>query len=351
MTPRAIAILLLVVACGEPKPVVRECASTAARALVEGGPSASLLDAEADELAAIVRLAFDAQPTAVYCTGTVVADGIIVTAAHCLDGSSENVAIYARGVSVTVVIDKVLAHPQRDLALLFYDSPDELNGIVPIPSVTKREAWAQGARVQIAGYGDASGAPRTTVNFAVEELIEVSDGTLAVSGFGFSGACQGDSGGPLLTRTEDGYVRVAGVLEGGHDSCRDRDLYVRVDSALEWFEANAPITTELGGAQGCGRIDLHGRCYGNVSVYCEKGRLVAERCEAGNACGWRAGDDGYRCVTPREDRCQGVDDLGACADGVAVRCQAGRLVESYCELCGGECVRSPKTGRTTCYEP
>lgn len=327
------------------------CIDQVASALVEGANSAALLNAGNDELTAIVRLGIPdgSQMTPTYCTGTVIGDGVILTAGHCLTTSPIQIDVLTGDVSSTVTVDNLVLHPNRDLALVRYVTPTEWNDVVPpIPTLTMPAVWTVGTPVQIAGYGDTPPFPRTTANFAVEELIDVSEDTVAVSSFGFSGACGGDSGGPLLTRTEDGLVRVAAVLTGGHVSCRAQDLYLRLDAVLDWLEGNGAIPS--GPVTGvCGRITTSGRCYGDLAIYCQANHLIADVCSSGEACGWSSPASGYRCVAPEDDSCKGIDDLGSCENEVASYCAEGKLQKSECGLCGGSCVRSPKTGRTTCF--
>jgi hypothetical protein len=78
--------------------------------------------------------------------------------------------------------------------------------------------------------------------------------------------------------------------------------------------------------------------------------LVAEPCGDAARCGWDDRELGFRCVARYEDPCLGIDSAGACRDGVAARCDGGKLALHSCG-CGMECRIDGKTGGPVCDVP
>lgn len=343
----AFALGFFAVGCESAQAGEPACLAKVAQGLVSGTQTGALVNLDASELTGVMRLELvDRDASSRYCTGTLIGARTVLTAAHCATPSTTTVSIVSGDLSARVEVETVDLHPSLDLALLVLEEAEELAQITPIP-LASQLAWSPRALVQLAGYGDLADAPRTSLTLAVEEVVEVDADSMTVSSFGFSGACQGDSGGPLLTRAQDGRTRVAAVLSGGDDDCHGQDRYVRLDAADTWLAERAPSAEAA--ALSCDHINAEGHCYGGLAVYCDDGALRALACSDSEVCGWSAAAHGYRCVAAGSAACGGVDEWGDCEQAVARRCDHGTLVTSTCDLCGGECVRSPKTGHATCY--
>lgn len=169
------------------------------------------------------------------CSATLIADGVLVTAAHCFQGSPRRAvaAFFPDGVTeVDYDAAAYAIHPQFDIDVLaradvaLVALTASVAGVTPMPLARARPR----ARTQatIVGYGrdqnGSSGAkemgtvrlkacPRTF------PLAGIERGQLAGSlcwrpkkrG---QDTCQGDSGGPLVVRGA-----VAGVTSGGYPAC------------------------------------------------------------------------------------------------------------------------------------
>ncbi len=345
----ATAIAVFALACGEEDAV---CPGSTSEALQGSASTAALLVADNDALAAVVGLVL-ASPDAAeirYCTGTLVAPGAIVTAGHCVPSELGQGELLVRGARVGFLPSGAEVHPTLDVAVVFVDADGvpELDGISPIPIGLEEPPWV-GELVQLAGYGDTPETQALVANFAVEQVVAVTDRTLEVSGMGFSGACAGDSGGPILSRKLDGAVRVTALLSFGHTSCRASDGYQRLDSAAEWLEETLGEVPSEGGSYACGPLTTEGYCQGNSAIYCDEGTAVSERCPEESPCGWSNAHGGFRCIPAEDDPCRSVDGFGECYGTLSLRCRHGEVVVTECARCGGECVRSPRNGVVTCF--
>lgn len=313
--------LLRVVAACQPK-IVPCPAPSVAQAIVAGASDERFLGLDDAGRAAIVLFEGTLEGEPARCSGVLVGDGWIATAAHCeplLDATTER-----------------RRHPTLDLMLV----RERSLGAGALP-------WADtlpelGALVEQAGFGGGRQPSAPSLLFNVAQVTRVTADTITVEGIGESGACGGDSGGPLLARLASGGVGVLGWLANGSQSCTGSDRYVSAAVADAWLRANVgPPSDEAR----CGAIDASGRCYGERAVYCRDGLAVSEACAT---CGFDVATGGYRCVTT--DPCGGVSDLGECRGDDATWCEGGVLVSTACASCGSKCLRSNATGAVVCAQ-
>ena len=133
--------------------------------------------------------------------------------------------------------------------------------------------------------------------FAIEEVSRIEQQFVVVDGRGITGACVGDSGGPLLARTDDGSVRVVGVLDDGARGCTGEDFYTRTDVLATWNEFSSRVPSPPVAPIICEGVDGEGICVRGRAFWCEHGNVRVQDCGAGgNVCGWDVATSGFRCM-------------------------------------------------------
>lgn len=189
-----------------------------------------------------------------WCTGSVLSSKLILTAAHCVQGTDPaNIQINFSGQTVkmqdqlnpatrivdvatkfkTIAVKGIEIHPaydgsgHHDLALMSLESEAPVTA-VPVTLLTEpflnraaNETIFEGQtrKVLLLGYGlinedtseDTDVLRSTVVNASFEKNLVVTDQTQG------SGGCNGDSGGPAFTEIDGAFYQV-GVTHGPHGS-------------------------------------------------------------------------------------------------------------------------------------
>lgn len=216
------------------------------------------------ELDAVVALETEG---ALFCSGTVVAPRVVLTATHCLaqvgSGAAIDVVVGADVASPVARIEVARARRHPDWR---FDSLSDDIAVValaddaPVPALAMSTraltAADEGTEVVLAGYGltsidggDDSGVRRrgrAPITGVRASQISINGGTGAPS------ACAGDSGGPSLL-DEGGELRVAGVHSRASCSSltQDERVDVHVADFIDPFIAEHPAAG--GGCSGSPR--------------------------------------------------------------------------------------------------
>jgi secreted trypsin-like serine protease len=164
--------------------------------------------------------------TAGFCTGVVLSDRIVLTAAHCVSRTGDTKLHWrgADGAPVVVDVDRVATHPEyrpaapqtreRSVDLAVVRAAKPLPSRFSFATLSTRASLSLGERVRIGGYGVArEGDGGTSGVFRAADLsIRAPLSRLlgwADSGDGrMLGACTGDSGGAMT----DASGEVVGVI-------------------------------------------------------------------------------------------------------------------------------------------
>lgn len=340
-----IVLLGLAAAC-EPS---SESKPTCVRAAIVGGTErAEYLALASPQERAIVQLLLRGGGQEAACSGVVIADGVLLTAAHCLNWEPEELMIVDGSDSLDVrSVDPTTAvlHPELDLALLKWEEAEPF--AVPIPVAS--DPVESGSLIQSAGFGINEGGDVGLRRFAVEPVIDRDSSTFRVDAGGRAGSCDGDSGGPALVRDAAGRVAVSGILSSGAVGCAAGDEYVALAGLADWFATNGVPEVLSEALVACELLPVGGRCFGAAVAYCSAdGEPHVVACSDDETCGYSPDDGAFRCVATEDDPCAGVGDRGRCEGDERIRCKDGVLERSRCDACDAHCVYSARDARAIC---
>jgi len=203
------------------------------------------------------------------CTGTLIADDLVLTAGHCGQGMEE-VRVGTHDLVADPgeahAIAESWVHPNHyatyDVAVYRIEPP--VTTVEPVPLI--RDCWVSDYLVDdgegvIVGFGaiDAYATERpTALHEAIVPIVdaacentgrgcntEVSPGGELIAGGDGIDSCSGDSGGPLFLDTPEGLL-LTGITSRAavptRTPCGDGGIYVRADAVADWIEEVADAT-------------------------------------------------------------------------------------------------------------
>ncbi len=198
-----------------------------------------------------------------FCSGTVVHPRLVITAAHCVQGTSNpsSLRVYTgegvEGGSVSPQYKgvKFAASPKygrnpggwNDIAYIVVDKDIAIPSSSIVPILTDADETAEllkkGVNSRIVGFGNRNGGGFGVKYETDAGITSVNDNEVSIGSNG-KDSCQGDSGGPAFGQLANGEWRVYGVVSRG-GACGTGGIYGLMSANICWAQDDSGVALKL----------------------------------------------------------------------------------------------------------
>lgn len=213
-----------------------------------------------------VRIQIQLTRSSITCTGTLISEDVVLTAAHCVGPDWAKKSVFLAKNKNPIAVSRYIAHENysehiptniawNDIALLKLTKPVDLP-YRPAMLPQSSDSLATGQVVLLAGFGQNTPVPRSLGSsrnptlrkieqkilnpdyLQTEFLVNIKDG----------GSCFGDSGGPAYIQSETGLIvrgltshltekdLISGSSKHKTYACLEEMVYTNVSAMTEWIE-------------------------------------------------------------------------------------------------------------------
>ena len=176
------------------------------------------------------------------CTGTILTDDLILTAAHCVSSATKQMAVvFAEnakkpGKDHVGMADHVRTNPAGDLAVVHFLGGLP-NGYRPVQLAKTADGIEKGTPVVMIGYGVTNGLSHSGAGVlrTTQTTILGRTGNAMVSDGSKSSACFGDSGGPAFVKIAGEYLQMGVAHSVSSEGCNRQDMHTLVPAYFDWI--------------------------------------------------------------------------------------------------------------------
>jgi secreted trypsin-like serine protease len=254
----SLSLVVLLAACGQAPDLHVDSTSESLAAGIVGGQ-----EVPADHgLAKTVVAVYDGA-TRQLCTGTLIGNGFVLTAAHCVGANPRNMVVFftnrvtmqsphrqvdAAAVSPLWETNRFLEQNAGDIALVHFagQAPPDYRPVQLLPA-DRQSVLRSGSLTLLAGYGlsDVTNQSGQGILRSVSARIadtQFSRSEMTIDQRSGQGACHGDSGGPAFIFI-GGTPYLWGITRGGvndpQNSCAQYAAYTVTTPYLPWLQRAA----------------------------------------------------------------------------------------------------------------